>query len=209
MTAAGWVALAALSLAVAASLGLAFYPVYQGESETVSSSGVVTSSTDSATLIDENGTWAAVLLCVPVGLAVLGLWGALRRRKALVWIFGGVLLAFCVLGGFSIGLFYLPAGLLLLLAAGLTEGERAETGRSALDADGGARRKTSRRRRTRAQAAGWTSWMRFPHVSSNMTTVTEPMSSGSPLNSTPADPRRSNSPAMSFVTKAVAGMPAP
>jgi hypothetical protein len=122
MTAAGWVALAAVALAVAAGLGLAFYPVYQGESETVSSSGVVTSSSDSATLIDENGPWAAFLLCVPVVLATLGLWVALRRHKTLAWIFAGVLLIFCVLGGFSIGLFYLPAALVLLVAARLTEG---------------------------------------------------------------------------------------
>ena len=132
MTTAGWVALAAVALAVAAGLGLAFYPVYQGESETVSSSGVVTSSSDSATLIDENGPWVAFLLCVPVVLAALGLWVALRGQRTLAWIFAGVLLGFCVLGGFSIGLFYLPAALSLLLAAGLTEGragrDRGRTG---------------------------------------------------------------------------------
>ena len=120
MTAAGWVALAALLLAVAAGAGLALLPVYQGESETVSSSGAVTSSSESATLIEENGAWVALLLCVPVALAALGLWGALRRRRALVWIAAGCLLAFCLLGGFSIGLSYVPAGVALLVAAGLT-----------------------------------------------------------------------------------------
>ena len=121
MGAAGWLALAAVLLAVVAGLWLAFYPAYQGESETVSSSGIATSS-ESSTLIDENGAWAAFLLCVPVILAGLGLWGALRRRRTLLWIFAGVLLAFVVLGGFSIGLFFFPAALALLLAAGLTEG---------------------------------------------------------------------------------------
>ena len=130
MTGAGWVALAAMALAVAAGLGLAFYPVYQGESETVSSSGVVTSSSDSATLIAENGPWVALLLCVPVLLAALGLWSALRGHKTLAWVFAGVLLAFCVVGGFSIGLFYLPAGLSLLLAAGMTEGRAGRDRRS-------------------------------------------------------------------------------
>ena len=125
MTVAGWVALVAVALAVVAGLGLAFYPVYQGESQTVSSSGVVTSSSDGATLIDENGPWVALVLCVPVVLVALGLWGAIRGRKTLAWVSAGVLLAFCVLGGFSIGLFYLPAGLLLLLAAGLTARGRA------------------------------------------------------------------------------------
>ena len=114
MTVAGWVALAAVALAVVAGLGLAFYPVYQGESQTVSSSGAVTSSSDGTTLLDENGSWVALLLCVPVVLAALGLWGAIRGRKTLAWVSAGVLLAFCVVGGFSIGLFYLPAGLSLL-----------------------------------------------------------------------------------------------
>jgi hypothetical protein len=119
MTAAGWVALAAVALAVVAGLGLAFHPVYQSESQTVSSSGAVTSSSDGATLLEENGPWVALLLCVPVVLAALGLGGAIRGRKTLAWVSAGVLLAFCVVGGFSIGLFYLPAGLSLLVAAGL------------------------------------------------------------------------------------------
>jgi hypothetical protein len=129
MSAAGWSALVALVLAVTVGLGLAFYPVYQGESQTVSSSGVVTSSSDSATLIDENGPWVAFLLCVPVALAVLGLWSALLGHKTLAWVFAGVLLAFCVLAGFSIGLFYLPAALSSLLAARLTR-RRAGRGRT-------------------------------------------------------------------------------
>jgi hypothetical protein len=120
MTAAAWVALAGVLLALAAGLLLAFYPVYQGESVTSSSSGVVTRSSDSATLIEENGSWAVFLLCVPGVLAALGLWGALRGGRRLVWVFAGVLLAFVLLASLSIGLFYFPAALALLLAAGLT-----------------------------------------------------------------------------------------
>src|SRR5659263_93963 len=58
------------------------------------------------------------------------------------------------------------------------------------------------------QAAGCTSWMRLPQVSSKATTVAVPTSSGSLRNTTPADFRRVKSPWMSSVTKAVAGMPA-
>jgi hypothetical protein len=124
--ASSWIALAAVLLAVGAGLLLAFYPVYQGVSETASSSGVVTSSSDSATLVGENGAWVVVLLCVPVALAALGLVASLRGRRVLMWVLAAVLLGFVVLGGFSIGLFYLPAALALLVAAGLTEvrGER-------------------------------------------------------------------------------------
>jgi hypothetical protein len=120
MTAAGWVALAGVLLALAAGFWLAFSPVYQGESVTMSSSGVVTRSSESATLIEENGSWAVVLLGIPVVLAALGLLAVLRGWRRLVWVFAGVLFAFVVLAGMSVGLFSFPAALALLVAAGLT-----------------------------------------------------------------------------------------
>ena len=115
-----WAALGALVLAVAADLFLVLYPVYQGVSVTGSSSGVVTTSSESATLITENGLWVLVPLCIPIVLAALGLIAAARSRRALAWVLGGVLLGFVVLSGFTIGLFYLPAAITLLLSAGLT-----------------------------------------------------------------------------------------
>jgi hypothetical protein len=128
MPASGWAALAAVILATAAGLFLALYPVYQGVSESVSSSGAVTSSTDSATLIAENGAWVILLLCVPVALAVVGLMGAVRGPRALVWAPAVVLLVFVLLAGFSIGLFYAPAALALLAAAGLTQAQWGRVG---------------------------------------------------------------------------------
>ena len=123
-TPSGWAALVALLLAFAAGLFLALYPVYQGVSVTGSSSGVVTSSRESATLITENGLGAVVLLCIPIVLAALGLPAAARRRRVLVWVPGGVLLGFVVLSGFTIGLFYLPAAIALLLSAGMADSSR-------------------------------------------------------------------------------------
>ena len=124
VTPSGWAALAALLLAIVAGLFLAFYPVYQGVSATGSSSGVVTSSSESGTLITVNGLWVLVPLCIPIVLAALGLIAVARRRRALVWVLGGVLLGFVVLSGFTIGLFYLPAAIALLLSAGLTGSSR-------------------------------------------------------------------------------------
>jgi hypothetical protein len=121
MPRAGWAALAAVLLAVGVGLWLAFSPSYQGTSETVSSSGAVTSTSGSATLIAVNGSWVIFLLCVPVILAALGLLGAVRGQRVLVWVSTAVLLGFVVLGGFSIGLFYFPSALALLLAGALTE----------------------------------------------------------------------------------------
>ena len=124
VTPSGWAALVALLLAVAAGLFLVFYPLYQGVSVTGSSSGVVTSGSESGTLITENGLWAAVPLCIPIVLAALGLVAVARRRRSLAWVLGGVLLGFVVLSGFTIGLFYLPAAIALLLSAGLTDSSR-------------------------------------------------------------------------------------
>ena len=121
MTQSVWAALVAVLLTVAAGLFLAFYPVYQGVSATGSSSGVTAISSERATLITENGLWVIVLLCVPIVLAALGLLAVARRRRVLAWVLGGVLLGFVVLSGFSIGPFYLPAAIALLLSAGLTD----------------------------------------------------------------------------------------
>ena len=97
-----------------------FYPIYQGVSVTASSSGAVTSSSEGGTIVAENGLWVVVPLCIPPVLAALGMIAVARRRRALVWVLGGVLLGFAVLSGFSIGLFYLPAAIALLLSARLT-----------------------------------------------------------------------------------------
>lgn len=110
-------ALAGVLMGVVAGLFLVFSPVYQGVSETATSSGGVVSGTYSATLVEQNGAWVLLLLCLPVALAAIGLVGAARRRRLLVWAPAVVLLGFSVLAGFSIGLFYVPAAAALLLAA--------------------------------------------------------------------------------------------
>ena len=128
MTPSAWAALVAVLLTIAAGLLLAFYPVYQGVSATGSSSGVTTISSERATLITENGLWVIALLCIPIVLAALGLLAAARRRRVLAWVLGGVLLGFVVLSGFTIGPFYLPAAIALLLSAGLADSSRKLAG---------------------------------------------------------------------------------
>ena len=115
-----WVALIALALALAAGLWLAFYPdLYSSVSETASSTGVTTEQSGHASLIDENGNWVIALLAVPVALTGLGVLGAARRNRILVWGAAWVLLAFSLISGFSIGLFYAPSAVALLVAAAL------------------------------------------------------------------------------------------
>jgi hypothetical protein len=121
-----WVALAALLLAVAAALWLALSPgFYQGVSVTTSSSGKVVERSERASLLAENGMWALGLLAVPVFLAGLGVFGAARSHRVVLWCVAVVLLVFSIISGMTIGLFYLPAAVALLVAAALCTSSRA------------------------------------------------------------------------------------
>ena len=123
-----WVAIAALLLAVAAGSWLAFYPgFYQGVSVTASSSGEVVQRNEQASLLAENGMWALGLLAVPVTLTGLGVFGAARSFRFLLWSVAVVLLVFSVISGMTIGLFYLPAAIALLAAAALCSSSRTRS----------------------------------------------------------------------------------
>ena len=105
-------ALAAHVLAWAGGVFLAFGPVYS----------------NGETLVEVNGRWVIRLLLVPVVLTGIAMAAALlthRRqsnrgqsiRTMMLWSPAVVLLGLCVLAGLSIGVFYLPAALALLVAA--------------------------------------------------------------------------------------------
>ena len=120
-----WVALAALLLALAAGSWLAFYPgFYQGVSVTASSGGEVVQRSEQASLLAENGMWALGLLAVPVTLTGLGVFGAARSFRFLLWGVAVVLLVFSVISAMTIGLFYLPAAIALLVAAAVCTSSR-------------------------------------------------------------------------------------
>ncbi|MCX6363670.1 MAG: hypothetical protein NTW58_05795 [Actinobacteria bacterium] len=120
-----WVALAALLLALAAGSWLAFSPgSYQVVSVTASSSGEVVQRSEQTSLLAENGMWALGLLAIPVVLTGLGVFGAVRSHRFLLWSVAVVLLVFSVISGMTIGLFYLPAAITLLVAAALCNSSR-------------------------------------------------------------------------------------
>ncbi len=121
---------AAHLLAWAAGAWLAFAPFYQGVS--YSGEGATESSSTlnpeewthySETLIEANGLRVALYLIIPLlltGIVVL----AVHRvnignvwRTVLIWVTVAALFGFGVLTIFSIGIFYLPAVLALLIAA--------------------------------------------------------------------------------------------
>jgi hypothetical protein len=67
-----------------------------------------------ATLIEINGEWVIVPVIFPVLVALVPL---VVRKQAVRIVAAIVMGAFVFLGGMSIGLFYLPAGVLMALAA--------------------------------------------------------------------------------------------
>lgn len=75
------------------------------------------------TLIEANGLRAVLYLIIPLlltGIVVLTVHRAdigKVWRKVLIWVAVVALFGFCVLTVFSIGIFYLPATLALLIAA--------------------------------------------------------------------------------------------
>ena len=77
----------------------------------------------SATAIEANGLHVILLLLVPIlltGIALLALRLTTKRqavRQVLLWGPTVVLLGFCAVAIFSIGVFYLPAALTLFVAA--------------------------------------------------------------------------------------------
>ena len=80
--------------------------------------------TTSASFIEANGLSRALIpLLAPValtGLALLAVWfwdAPPMGKRLSLWALAAVCLVFCVLGAFSIGVFYLPAALALIITA--------------------------------------------------------------------------------------------
>lgn len=103
-------AVAAFLASVLGALVAAFAPTYSG-CETTSSGAEICSH---ATGFAVNGSWILVVVSVPVLVALLPV--SVRRRPArvvstvLLWIG-------CVLGMLSVGMFFVPAAILMTIAA--------------------------------------------------------------------------------------------
>ena len=117
---------AALALALAAFLWFALSPVSYGGVEAVAvpeGSPPAPAVRTYASFLEVNGLWGLFVLLVPVGLASLPLFiiqvSGLRytTAKVLLWPPAIALLGFCVLGIWSVGLFYLPAAIASLAVA--------------------------------------------------------------------------------------------
>ena len=117
MTAASLIAMSALLAAVIAAGFLSLVATYSGQSCEVSPGSTVECIDDSRTLVEQNGQGAYGLLAIPVGLAAAAVAAILYRLpKGIEWSLAGLLLGACVLAVLSVGLFFLPAALLLVVA---------------------------------------------------------------------------------------------
>jgi hypothetical protein len=106
--------------ATAVALFFLFGPVYgtsTSEYSVTVSGGQVASPerVGHTTGLQANGPQIAFVLAIPIVLALLPL--AFRKHQRASFIGAGALtLAFCVVGAMSVGMFYLPTALLLVLA---------------------------------------------------------------------------------------------
>jgi hypothetical protein len=102
----------AFGLTVVAAIYLLVGPAYR-----VVGNGVVTHRT----LIQVNGRWAVVPVMFPVLVSLIPL---VVRRQWVRIVAAIVMGGFVFISGFSIGMFYLPAGILMLLAACVEDSAR-------------------------------------------------------------------------------------
>ena len=120
-------ATAALGAALGAALFLSFGTSYTERSCTASASGDEVCVSSSRTLAEENGDWVLAFLAVPLGFTALVFLTATRLLplpRAVGWAAVVVLLAGCLITGFSIGMLFVPAALLALAAMALDRPKR-------------------------------------------------------------------------------------
>jgi hypothetical protein len=108
-------------------LWLALWPggvAVSGETAEIGPEGTVTEETvvqetERLSLLQSQGPGVLVPLAIPVVLAAVGALAVHGRRRVLMWTCVALLWAFSLLGAASIGLFYKPAALALLVVAAL------------------------------------------------------------------------------------------
>lgn len=109
-----------LGLAVVATLWLALWPYSYSGTEMSSDGGVIATH---ASFIQINGFRVLAVMMLPLGLTVIGFLlaknaYALRAAgRVFLLICPILLLLFCLIASFSIGVFYFPSAVLLLIAS--------------------------------------------------------------------------------------------
>lgn len=104
---------AAVAVAVVTGVVAAFImPSYLGATETVSSDGTVTTVDTAQTLVAVNGLWVALIALVPTLIAAVPLVVPRRMRLIAASVAGVLLTTMALIGGFTLGGFFLPTAML-------------------------------------------------------------------------------------------------
>jgi hypothetical protein len=69
------------------------------------------------TLIDHEGAWVAAILGIPITIAAAPLIARPRSRRLALLTASALAVAFVLATGFTVGLFYAPTAVLLMIAA--------------------------------------------------------------------------------------------
>jgi hypothetical protein len=102
-----WLAAVSLGLAITAAVFVLVWPIY-------AAFGPDGSIVKRATLLEVDRAGAIIPVLFPVGIALIAVF---FRGRAVRVIAAVLMTAFSFLGGMSIGLYYLPAAILMILAA--------------------------------------------------------------------------------------------
>ena len=113
----------ALLIALAATAFLLLTPFYTGTHTTTTTvpgqaAPPPVVETRSATLLEVNGPAVLIPLTIPIALPALALAATSSRFRRLAYAVAAfLLLVFCLLSGFSIGMYYVPASIAMLISA--------------------------------------------------------------------------------------------
>ena len=117
-----------LLLALAAGVGLALWPcAYEGVEAQSTPGGAGQERQLCATLVEMNGVDVLGVLALPVLLAGVGLATVRAGRRGILLTVTVALVAFCLLALASVGLYYAPAAVALVIAVGGWRPERDPT----------------------------------------------------------------------------------
>jgi hypothetical protein len=109
---------AAFLLAVVGALAGAFAPTGSVMESSASSSGLVVTRSFTVSMFQSNGAWVLVVVSVPVLVALVPV---LVRHRVARSVSAVLLWTGCVVGIWSVGLFFVPAAVVMTVAAAVRE----------------------------------------------------------------------------------------
>ncbi len=112
-------AVLSLAFSLVAAVALAVAPLGSQQEAVVSSPGSTATAgrVEHVSLLQHEGASVLVPLAVPIAIAALGVVaGLFRRPRPVRAVAAGLLVVFVMLGAMSIGLFYLPSAVAMVVA---------------------------------------------------------------------------------------------